>query len=85
MDMKSRMKFKNLEESQVNEDYIGDWFQKVTRPQHSSILQQSLAFNRNVQLISHILENIELYTSNFDASILEILIYEWLHWKYYYI
>jgi len=49
------MMFKHLEESQENEDYIEDWFQKVTRPQHSSILQQILTFNPNVQLMSHIL------------------------------
>ena len=84
MDRKSRMMFKHLEESQENEDYIEDWFQKVTRPRHSSILQQILTFNRNVQLISHILENIELYFSNFYVSILEILICKWLHWKYSY-
>lgn len=39
MDKKSRMMFKHLEESQENEDYIEDWFQKVIRPQLSSILQ----------------------------------------------
>jgi len=78
MDRRSRMMFKHLEESQENEDYIEDWFQKVTRPQHSSILQRILTFNPNVQLISHILVNIQVYFSNLDVSILETLIRKWL-------
>ena len=75
MDTKSRMMFKHLAESQENEGYIEDWFQKVTRPQNSSILQKILAFNPNVQLISHILMKIEVYFSNLDVSILDILIH----------
>ncbi len=68
MDMRSRMIFKHLEESQENEDYIEDWFQKVSRPQHSSILQQILAFNPNVQLIAHILANIQVYIFKFRCE-----------------
>lgn len=85
MDKRSRMMFKHLEENQENEDYIEDWFQQVTRGQHSSILQQTLSPNPNVQLISHIFTNIQAYFSNLDMSILEILIRKWVHWKYSYI
>ena len=75
--------FKHLEEIQENEDYIEDWFQKVTRAQHSSILQRILTFNPN-GLIFHILVDIQVYFSNLNVSILETLIRKWLHWKYSY-
>jgi len=73
------MMIKNFLESK---DYIEDWFQKVTTPKHSSIFQQILVPNRNVQLVSHIVMDIEVYFSNLDVNILEILIRKWLHWKY---
>jgi len=48
------------EESHESEDYIEDWFQKVTTPQHSSILQKILTPNPKVKLVSNILVNIEV-------------------------
>lgn len=48
------------EDNQESDDYMEDWFQKVTTPQQYSIFQQILAPNPNVHLVSHIPVDIEV-------------------------
>jgi len=59
--------------------FIEDWFQIVTRPQHSSILQKIPTSNPNLLLVSHIPVDIEVYFTKLDMSTLEILMHKWLY------
>jgi hypothetical protein len=70
--------------NQGNKDYIEVWFQSVISLQHHSIFQQFLAPSLQKQLASHILVFIKVHFSNLDVSLTEILLHEWMHWKYSY-
>jgi hypothetical protein len=70
--------------NQGNKDHIEVWFQSVTSLQHHSIFQQFLAPSLQKQLASHIPVFIKVHFSDLDMSLLEILLREWMHWKYSY-
>jgi len=70
--------------NQGNKDHIEIWFQSVISLQHHSIFQQFLAPFLPKQRASHILVFIKVPLSDMDVSLTEILLHEWMHWKYSY-
>jgi len=65
-------------------DYIEEWYQEAITPQYSSILQEILAANLKVKMISHVLMHHQVHFANLDMNILESLNCKWIHWKHSY-